>query len=649
MGFLLIQNRSVSCSVLLLLLGAGSALAETPRPGQTAASGCEQLTYQVQPGDTFDAIARDRALPVAAVLAANPGLDPESLQIDQTIQLPVPTACAPESPTAAVPERAAAPAIVAQLSATVASALTDRPDLWIGGGSLLSLLGLAYLGQRWRRRWLGPLVSRPAEGDLGRSPLASSAAVPLDLPLEITPVSAAAIVGGVAIPSAPSRPVVRPPAIAPPPERPAPPAPPEEHWSGALQNVLNQPPASLPSRMMLGGVMFFVVFGTWAWFGHIEESGKGRGRLIPEGEAYKLHAIEMGRIARLAVQEGQSVKKGEIIVELDTELAQQDLARLQQTLMAYQTELLQKQGLREQMESEAQSRAQMSAADLQAQETSLLEARNSAETFRRLLEQLKGDAAAQGDRLERLQPLADDGAISREHLFDLEQSLRDRRRSITQSQGDLARSLSEAERLEALLRQKQAEAQAVQAEAQQRIESLQVELTQIKAKMTETQGLITSAQTKLKQRFVYAPIDGVVLSLNVDHAGEVLQPGQTIAAIAPSDAPLVLQAALPNPEAGFVKIGMPVKVKIDAYPFQDYGVVPGHVVALSPDTKQDEQMGPVYEVKVALDRNHVIEGGRSITFKPGQTAQADIVIRRRRILDILLDPIRQLQRDTLSR
>lgn len=441
-----------------------------------------------------------------------------------------------------------------------------------------------------------------------------------------------------------------PPAIAQPPERPAiaAPPPPEEHWSGALQNVLNQPPASLPSRMMLGGAMFFVVFGAWAWLGHIEESGNGRGRLVPEGEAHELHAMEMGRVARVAVKEGQAVKKGEIIVELDTELAQQDLGRLQQMLTAYQTELLQKQGLREQMESEAQSRALMSAADLQAQETALLEARNGAETFRRLLDQLQSDAGAQGDRLDRLQSLADDGAISREHLFDLEQSLRDRHRSITQSQGDLARSLSEAERLEALLRQKQAEAQAIQSEAQQRIESLQVELTQIKAKMTETQGQIASAQTKLKQRFLYAPIDGVVLALNVDHEGEVLQPGQTIAAIAPSDAPLILQAALPDPEAGFVKVGMPVKVKIDAYPFQDYGVVPGRVVALSPDTKQDEQMGPVYEVKVALDRDHVIEGGRPVTFKPGQTAQADIVIRRRRILDILLDPIRQLQRDTLA-
>jgi HlyD family secretion protein len=135
-----------------------------------------------------------------------------------------------------------------------------------------------------------------------------------------------------------------------------------------------------------------------------------------------------------------------------------------------------------------------------------------------------------------------------------------------------------------------------------------------------------------------------VSSLNVSHAGEVVQPGQTLAEISPQDTPLVLSAILPNREAGFVKTGMPVQVKLDAYPYQDYGIVPGKVTSISPDAKPDQQLGPVYQVKVSLDRNSVTSEHGSIRFKAGQTASADIIIRRRRIADILLDPIRQFQK-----
>lgn len=87
-----------------------------------------------------------------------------------------------------------------------------------------------------------------------------------------------------------------------------------------------------------------------------------------------------------------------------------------------------------------------------------------------------------------------------------------------------------------------------------------------------------------------------------------------------------------------------MQVKFDAYPYQDYGIVPGKVLSISPDAKPDEQLGPVYQVEVALDRDYVTTKDQNIKFKAGQTAAADIIIRRRRIVDILLDPIRQLQK-----
>ncbi|MDV2993507.1 MAG: Hemolysin secretion protein D, chromosomal [Chroococcidiopsis sp. SAG 2025] len=240
------------------------------------------------------------------------------------------------------------------------------------------------------------------------------------------------------------------------------------------------------------------------------------------------------------------------------------------------------------------------------------------------------------------------GAIAREQLFEAEQALRDRQRAITESQGELKQALAEANRLQAGLAQKQAEKRTTQLEAQQRIQQLEVEITQLKAKITETVNLMKSATTRLTQYFLRAPVSGFVSSLNVHNVGEVVQPGQTVAEMAPHKVPLVLSAVLPNREAGFVKRGMPVQVKFDAYPYQDFGIVPGKVISISSDAKPDERLGPVYKVEVALERNYITANNQTIEFKPGQTAAAEIVIRHRRIADVLLDPIKQIQKGGIN-
>ncbi|NEQ86849.1 MAG: HlyD family efflux transporter periplasmic adaptor subunit, partial [Moorea sp. SIO2I5] len=185
-------------------------------------------------------------------------------------------------------------------------------------------------------------------------------------------------------------------------------------------------------------------------------------------------------------------------------------------------------------------------------------------------------------------------------------------------------------------------------EAQQKIQQLEVELTQIKARISENETLVNTAKTRLKQKFLKAPVDGIISSLNISNTGEVVQPGNSIAEIAPQGAPLVLSANLPTREAGFINEGMPVQVKFDAYPYQDYGIIKGTVISISSDAKADQLMGSVYKVKVSLDRDYVIEDDEIIRFKAGQTANADIIIRRRRIIDFLLDPMRQLQKSGID-
>ena len=476
-------------------------------------------------------------------------------------------------------------------------------------------------------------------------------------------------------------------------------------WSSSLQTILDRPSANLPQRLILGGMAFCTAFAIWSWFGRIEEVGKAQGKLVPQGDTYKVEPIELGKVSHIAVKEGDRVTKGQVLIELDMELAQKEVERIEQLIDAYETELSQKQALIEGVSLEARTHARISAAEIQAHQSAIAWTREKVTIARQLLAQqqsemlayqarqnqlqplssltkthltqLRSEMMAHKDRLDRLRPLVDEGAISqefifqaeqahrqtqqqltqsqlqeitnaREQLFQAEQSLRQMRARIIQSQGELTSAIKEQERLQAELRQKQAEKQRIELESRQKMRQLGVEITQINGKIAEAKNLLVTAQTKHKSKFLKSPIDGTILSLDLQNIGKVVQAGQTLVEIAPAEEPLVLSAILPNKDAGFVTEGMSAQVKFDAYPYQDYGVISSKVISVSPDAESNERLGEVYRVKLALDRNYITENQQPITLKAGQTASVDIIIRRRRILDLLLDPIRKLQQDGID-
>ena len=419
-------------------------------------------------------------------------------------------------------------------------------------------------------------------------------------------------------------------------------------WSASLQTVLDQPPASFPSRIMLGGLFFCLAFGVWANIGEIDEIGHSQGRLVPKGEVYKVNPVELGKVASIHVAEGQTVKSGQVLLELDTELAKGEVERLEQLLSVARLELIEKQSLLDRTLMEVQTRQAIALADSQGQQAAIAQAEAKAATLIGQIGQQEAAKAASAERLARLKPLVEEGSLSKEALFQADQNLRERTLAISQSQGELNQTKAEINRLQAGLDQKAGEGNTTKLQTEQRIQQLQMEMTQIRAKITENRNLLASAKTKLKQRYIYSPIDGTISTLHVGKIGEVVQPGQNIAEIAPQGAPLILLASLPSREAGFVQPGMPVQLKFDAFPYQEYGIIPGKVMEVSPDAKPDEKLGAIYQVRVELERNSVASHQGTVKFKAGQTASAEIVLRHRRIVDILLDPIKQLQKGGIS-
>ncbi|MGQ9872619.1 HlyD family efflux transporter periplasmic adaptor subunit [Leptodesmis sp.] len=342
----------------------------------------------------------------------------------------------------------------------------------------------------------------------------------------------------------------------------------------------------------------------------------------------------------------------------------------------YEKELLQTESLIDKARLGAQTRSAIAMAEIRAQEaaiaqaeakiqsqaTAITQAENRAATGQMVLAQLQADLALQRERLARFEYLANEGALAREQVFQAQQQLNDRQRSLTQQLGEIQQSqaesqrmrselqqvVAEARRLRAELNRKYAEANNAQLQSQQAIQQLMVQKTQLQAKMQQNQKQLVQARAELNQLTLRAPADGYVSALNIRRTGEVAQAGPPIAEIAPQGVPLILSAALPTREAGLVKVGDRTQIKFDAYPYQDYGIISGKVIAISPDIKSDEKLGAVYRVEIALDRSSVTKDQQTIPLKAGQTATAEIVVRHRRIADVLLDPIRKLQETNLN-
>ena len=128
----------------------------------------------------------------------------------------------------------------------------------------------------------------------------------------------------------------------------------------------------------------------------------------------------------------------------------------------------------------------------------------------------------------------------------------------------------------------------------------------------------------------------MLTSLNVRSAGAVLQAGEAVSSIAPAGVRLVVEAHVSNRDMTFIETGLPARLKFDAFPYQDYGVVTGQVVTVSPDAKEDRDHNSFYKVTI-------LPSGQPFSMRPGLTLSAEIVTEHRTVMSLILEPFRKLK------
>lgn len=168
---------------------------------------------------------------------------------------------------------------------------------------------------------------------------------------------------------------------------------------------------------------------------------------------------------------------------------------------------------------------------------------------------------------------------------------------------------------------------------------------------------LAKAQRRSALLQIRAPVDGTVEQLKVRTVGGTVQAAQPLLDIVPSGGPLFVEALVPNGEIGFVRLGQTVQVKVDAFPFTDYGMLHGVVTSIGRDSVQglDEDSRPDpaaptgFKVRVRLNDNALRSGDcragstqcHVLRLSSGMRVQAEIRTGRRRIIQYLLSPLMQ--------
>ncbi|GBE95112.1 HlyD family efflux transporter periplasmic adaptor subunit [Nostoc cycadae] len=469
-----------------------------------------------------------------------------------------------------------------------------------------------------------------------------------------------------------------------------------DDWSDVTRETLD----NLPEVWTRGILYFLVVFVSiilpWTIFSQIDETGTARGRIETQDKTIKLDAAVAGTVAEIQVKEGDSVKAGQTLLILDSELVKSELQQAQDKLEGQLNRLTQLNSAKNQL-------FVSSATQEQQNQSQQLEKQSQIEQFRQNLQLITNNfnlhqeegiaqlnqakqtiiqhekakklaevslAIAQRE-LERYQKAFQDGIAAEVNVVEKEDALQERIKFHEQTKADIQqaklRLAEQQSSYERNIRQANADIQQAQLRLKEQETSyqtlirsgklailriaeqqknLETEITSLQSDIAQTKSQIESLKFQLQQREIKATTNGILFQLPIQKPGAVVQSGTMVAEIAPANSPFIIRATMSTTESGSLHTGLPVKLKFDAYPFQDYGVISGELIKISPNTTEiDTPNGKVaaYNLDIALKQNCLPSADKCIPLRPGDTATAEVIIRQRRIIDFLLDPFKQLQ------
>lgn len=159
------------------------------------------------------------------------------------------------------------------------------------------------------------------------------------------------------------------------------------------------------------------------------------------------------------------------------------------------------------------------------------------------------------------------------------------------------------------------------------------------ARRQELRGRLAQVQNQLRNEVLKAPISGVVFDLKPDNDRYVAQNAEPLLKIVPSGN-LSAQVNVSNQDIGFIKAGLPVKVRVDAFPYTEYGEIPGEVSQVGADALPPTELIRTYHFPVDIELSRSVlrtREGTTIPLQSGMTVSTNLKLRDRRLIELLSD------------
>lgn len=419
----------------------------------------------------------------------------------------------------------------------------------------------------------------------------------------------------------------------------------------AAQEIIETPTSPLGHIVIWMTVLLLMTAGAWLYFGKLDVVVSGQGKLASESGTKILQSSASGTVVDIKVREGQRIKKGDIVVELDKKVAQQNVESVEKTLAIAKIERSIAKGVSSSIviddinKSGLTEETKQSLIEKMHAQNDILESRKllSSTNLTNLQKQLSQlDSAIKNLDNMLAQDKAKERQINKlmEHGTPLQQmQLRSDLNSVRQNIASLESSLSSQKQQVAQVESAidNAKNQAAVSLNELRVSNAATAISQDN-KIIELENSLSRARVALEQTTIVAPVDGTVLSLKTNTIGGVVSATQIIAEITPLEESLVVEASLQSRDIGFVNVGQRVVVKVDAYSFQRYGYLSGVVQSISPDAIVNDKLGLIYRIRVKLDS---LKTSKNIELKmiPGMNSVVEITTGNRRAIEFLLDPL----------
>ena len=422
---------------------------------------------------------------------------------------------------------------------------------------------------------------------------------------------------------------------------------------------LQESPVSPAPRIAMWLILCFALIALlWAVFGHIDVVATAHGKIVPNDRTKVIQPIETATVKAIKVSDGQAVKAGDVLIELDATTAAADSARLGNDLTTARLQaararamlaaiasgkppvlekladtasgrLAQEQRILEGQYGEYQAKLARIDADIAKREAELA-------STREIVRKLEQTAPIAKQRAQDFKDLVEKNFISKHGYLEKEQAR-------IEQEADLATQRSRLKELAASLQEARSQRAALVAETRRiALDSL----NEAEQKATSYGNELVKADSRGKLMTLTAPVDGSVQQLAVHTVGGVVTPAQQLMVIVPKDNPIEVEAFVENKDIGFVDVGQRAAVKVDTFPFTKYGTIEAAVTQVSNDAISDEK-GLLYPMRARLAQATIRVEEKSVLLSPGMAVTVEIKTGKRRVIEYFLSPLLQYGDESL--